>query len=68
MDKCFLCDSDNYMITDTGAYIDVLDGDRLEIDCNSPYVTEINIEINFCPICGRKLESTKSKGYTIEKF
>lgn len=67
MDKCFLCDSDSYIITNIGAYIDVIDGNRLDIDFDSPHVPEINIEINFCPICGRKLENTKDKGYTIRK-
>ena len=64
MDKCFLCDSDSYIVTNTGAYIDIMDGNRLDIDCDS---TEINIEINYCPICGRKLENRKDKGYTIQK-
>ena len=67
MDKCFLCDSDSYMVTNAGAYIDIIDGNRLDIDFDSPHVPEINIEINFCPICGRKLENTKDKGYTIKK-
>lgn len=67
MDKCFLCESDGYMIANTGAYIDVIDGNRLDIDFDSPHVPEIDIEINFCPICGRKLESTTDKGYTIRK-
>lgn len=31
MDKCFLCDSDNYIVTNTGAYIDIIDGNRLLI-------------------------------------
>lgn len=67
MKQCFLCNNDNYIVTNTGAYIEIIDGNRLDIDCNSPEVPNINIEINFYPICGRKLENTKDKGYRLGK-
>lgn len=66
MNKCFLCNDNNYMITKTGATIDIVDGNRLEMDFDS-HEPSINIEINYCPICGRKLESKNDKGYRISK-
>lgn len=67
MDKCFLCESNSYITTKSGASIDILDGNRLDIDLSCSHEPCINIEINFCPICGRKLENTKDKGYEITK-
>ena len=45
--------------------IDIVNGNRLEIDSNLDGL--INIEINYCPICGRKLERIVGKGYKILK-
>lgn len=67
MEKCFLCDGKNYIITDSGADIEIINGNRLEIDYNNYDTPCINIEINFCPMCGRKLENTREKGYKLAR-
>lgn len=64
MSKCFLCEDKNYITTKSGAYIEILEGNRLDIDFSS-HEPCINIEINFCPICGRTLTVEKEKGYEI---
>lgn len=68
MNKCFLCEGGGYMSTNTNAIIDILDGNRLDIDFSCSHEPCINIEINFCPICGRSLESKKDKGYEVKKY
>ena len=64
MDKCFLC-NDSYITTNTGADIEIIDGNKLNIDYNGFQVPDINIEINFCPICGRKLRGGDNIKYKI---
>lgn len=65
MEKCFLCETKSYITTKKGAYIDILEGNRLDIDLDTSCVN-INIEINFCPICGKALTVKKERGYAIE--
>ena len=65
MTKCFLCNDSCFITTKTGADIEIIDGNRLDIEYNGFHVPTINIEINFCPMCGKKLENTTDKGYTI---
>ena len=64
MEKCFLC-NDSYITTNTGADIEIIDGNKLNIDYNGFQVPDINIEINFCPICGRKLGGGDNIKYKI---
>ena len=59
IEPCFLCETKKFMLTKNGA-IDIVNGNRLEIDSNLDGLT--NVEINFCPICGRKLERVVDKG------
>lgn len=62
MSKCFLCEGNSYMCINNSNYIEILDGNRLEVEIAS---STINVEINYCPICGKKLESKKYKGYVV---
>lgn len=64
IEPCFLCETKKFMLTKNGA-IDIVNGNRLEIDSNLDGLT--NVEINFCPICGRKLERVVDKGYKISE-
>ena len=64
IEPCFLCETKKFMLTKNGA-IDIVNGNRLEIDSNLDGVT--NVEINFCPMCGRKLERVVDKGYKISE-
>lgn len=64
MDKCFLC-NDSYITTNTVADIEIIDSNKLNIDYNGFQVPDINLEINFCPICGRKLGGEDSMKYKI---
>ena len=64
MEKCFLC-NESYITTNTGADIEIIDGNKLNIDYNGFQVPDINIEINFCPICGRKLGGGDNIKYKI---
>lgn len=64
IEPCFLCETKKFMLTKNGA-IDIVNGNRLEIDSNLDGLT--NVEINFCPICGRKLERVADKGYKISE-
>lgn len=66
MNKCFLCEGEGYITTKSGACIEILDGNRLDIDFSCSHEPCINIEINFCPICGKGLEIQKEKGYEIK--
>lgn len=62
MDGCFLCKHENYMSTNTGATIEILDGNKFDVDFGGcSHEPCINIEINYCPMCGRKLESNTNK-------
>lgn len=67
MTSCFLCDGTGSLETDAGASIDILEGDRLEIEYHCSHEQVINIEINYCPLCGKKLENTRCLGYTVSK-
>lgn len=64
IEPCFLCETKKFMLTKNGT-IDIINGNRLEIDSNLDGLTDV--EINFCPICGRKLERVVDKGYKISK-
>lgn len=64
IEPCFLCETKNFMLTKNGT-IDIVNGNRLEIDSNLDGLT--NVEINFCPMCGRKLERVVDKGYKISE-
>lgn len=62
MNKCFLCEGNSYMCINNSNYIEILDGNRLDVEIES---STINVEINYCPICGKKLEPKKDKGYVV---
>lgn len=65
---CFLCSSNvEFMTTPSGAYIDI-EGNRLTIEIKNHHEQDIDIEINFCPICGKELQSQNDKGYIIESI
>ena len=64
IEPCFLCETKNFMLTKNGT-IDIVNGNRLEIDSNLDGLTDV--EINYCPICGRKLERLIDKGYKISE-
>lgn len=64
IEPCFLCETKKFMLTKNGT-IDIVSGNRLEIDSNLDGLTDV--EINYCPICGRKLERIVDKGYKISK-
>lgn len=64
IESCFLCETKKFMLTKNGT-IDIVNGNRLEIDSNLDGLTDV--EINYCPICGRKLERVVDKGYKISK-
>lgn len=64
IEPCFLCETKNFMLTKNGT-IDIVNGNRLEFDSNLDGLTDV--EINYCPICGRKLEMVIDKGYKISK-
>ena len=64
IESCFLCETKKFMLTKNGA-IDIVNGNRLEIDSNLDGLTDV--EINYCPICGRKLERVVDKGYKISE-
>lgn len=64
IEPCFLCETKKFMLTKNGT-IDIINGNRLEIDSNLDGLTDV--EINYCPICGRKLERVVDKGYKISK-
>lgn len=64
IEPCFLCETKKFMLTKNGT-IDIVNGNRLEIDSNLDGLTDV--EINYCPICGRKLENTIDKGYKISE-
>ena len=62
--KCFFCEERHYLATKTGATMELIEGDRLEIETGM-IEPIINIEINYCPFCGRELKHTRDKGYII---
>lgn len=64
IEPCFLCETKKFMLTKNGT-IDIINGNRLEIDSNLDGLTDV--EINYCPICGRKLKRVVDKGYKISK-
>ena len=64
IEPCFLCETKKFMLTKNGT-IDIVNGNRLKIDSNLDGLTDV--EINYCPICGRKLERIVDKGYKISK-
>lgn len=64
IEPCFLCETKNFMLTKNGT-INIVNGNRLEIDSNLDGLTDV--EINYCPICGKKLEMVTDKGYKISK-
>lgn len=64
IEPCFLCETKKFMLTKNGT-IDIVNGNRLEIDSNLDGITDV--EINYCPMCGRKLERVVDKGYKISK-
>ena len=64
IEPCFFCETKKFMLTKNGT-IDIVNGNRLEIDSNLDGLTDV--EINYCPICGRKLERVIDKGYKISK-
>lgn len=63
---CFFCgENKTYIILDyTNIYMELIKGNRLEIDANN---TCKDIEINFCPFCGKQLKAESKKGYEIGK-
>lgn len=64
IEPCFLCETKKFMLTKNGT-IDIVSGNRLEIDSNLDGLTDV--EINYCPICGRKLKRIVDKGYKVSK-
>ena len=64
IEPCFLCETKKFMLTKNGT-IDIVNGNRLEIDSNLDGITDV--EINYCPMCGRKLKRIVDKGYKISK-
>ena len=64
IEPCFLCETKKFMLTKNGT-IDIVNGNRLEIDSNLDGLTDV--EINYCPMCGRKLERIVDKGYKISE-
>lgn len=64
IEPCFLCETKNFMLTKNGT-INIVNGNKLEIDSNLDGLTDV--EINYCPICGKKLEMVIDKGYEISK-
>lgn len=64
MEKCFFCEEKRYLATKSGATIELVETDRLEIDIDTVEPI-VNIEINYCPMCGRELKHIRDKGYQI---
>ena len=64
IEPCFLCETKKFMLTKNGT-IDIVNGNRLEIDSNLDGVT--TVEINYCPMCGRKLKRIADKGFKISE-
>ena len=37
-------------------------GDGLYVPCEDPYYSGVVLQINYCPVCGRKLGETNGRG------
>ena len=52
---CVFCEGKELMWDGSTWKIGISNYKQIEIDCNSSYHEEITLDINYCPMCGKKL-------------